>query len=121
MSKSILIIDDEIEILNMLGSWFEENNYQVMKASNGKDGLDFLKQKIPNIVLLDIIMPKMTGFQVLSEIKRDPRTSLVPVIMLTAMGDTSAIFETQRMRATDYVIKPFDLDALLRLIKKYES
>ena len=121
MVKTIMLIDDEIELLKELGSWLHDHGYKVVTASSGKEGLTRLREISPHLIVLDIIMPGMDGFEVLSELKKDPKTSSVPVIMFTAQGETASIMKAQQMRATDYIIKPFDANDLLAMIRRYEN
>ncbi|MFC1646428.1 response regulator transcription factor [Candidatus Omnitrophota bacterium] len=118
MSK-ILIIDDEPQLIGMLRASLEANGYKVISAPDGEEGLKQASMEKPDLILLDIMMPGMDGLEVLTRLKNDLETNSIPVIMLTAKGGTSAIMEAQRSFATDYVIKPFETEHLLRLIKAY--
>jgi DNA-binding response OmpR family regulator len=115
----ILIVDDEPELREMLTMRLEANGYEVITAADGEEGLEQTKKEKPDLILLDIMMPGMDGLIVLSRLRNNLETSFIPVIMLTAKGDTSAIMESQRAGATDYVIKPFEPSQLLALIKRY--
>lgn len=121
MAKTILVVDDETDLLEELGAWLKDHGYRVVTARSGLEALACLKEVSPHIIILDIIMPNMDGFQVLSELKNNPKTSSIPVIMFTAKEETSAILKAQELRATDYVIKPFDVNSLLALIRRYEN
>ena len=121
MVKTIMLIDDEVDLLEELGSWLHEHGYKVVTAKSGKEGLARLKEISPHLIVLDVIMPSMDGFEVLSELKKDSKTSSIPVIMFTAKGETASIMKALQMRATDYIIKPFDANALLSMIRRYEN
>ena len=117
--RKILVVDDEAELVEMLRMRLEANGYEVVTAYDGEDGLAQAEKEKPDLILLDIMMPKMDGLVVLSRLKSNLETNFIPVIMLTAKGDTSAIMEAQRSFATDYAIKPFEPKHLLSLIEKY--
>jgi adenylate cyclase len=116
--KKILIVDDEPELVEMLKIRLEASGYDVISASDGEEGLKRAEKEKPDLILLDIMMPGMDGLVVLARLRNNLETNFIPVIMLTAKGDTSAILEAQREFATDYVIKPFEPQHLLSLIQK---
>lgn len=117
--KRVLIIEDENDLVDSLEKTLRSNGYHVSSALNGQDGLQKAQRERPNLILLDIMLPGLDGFQVLKRLKNDSGTDLIPVIMLTAKGETSSILEAEKLEAADYIIKPFELDELLNLIKKY--
>jgi len=119
MAKKILIVDDETELVEMLKMRLEANHYSVITAPDGKAGLERAISENPNLIILDIMMPEIDGYEVLDQLKKNEKTRSIPVLMLTAKGDTNAILASQELKATDHVIKPFDPDALLRLIDRY--
>lgn len=119
MQKKIIVIDDETEILLVVQSRLKANGYDVVTCENGVEGLQKIQEDHPNLILLDITMPGMDGFQVLSQLKKDPETSKIPVIMLTARGESRSILKAQDLKASDYLIKPFASDELLAVIKRY--
>jgi two-component system, OmpR family, response regulator ResD len=118
-SKLILVVDDEAKVREAIGRYLEMNGYTVVTAADGPAALEHAAARRPDLVLLDVMMPGIDGFTVLGRMKRDDALRTVPVIMLTGRGETSAIFLSQDLRATDYVIKPIDLDALLDVIRRY--
>ena len=119
MPKRIFVIDDEEGVLEGLKSWLEDEGFEVEAAQRAVEGLERITQAPPDLVILDIIMPEMDGFEVLEEMKKNHRTASIPVIMLTAKSETRSIFEANKMRAVDYVIKPFNQDELLRIIRRH--
>ena len=119
MSKKILVIDDELALVDMLKMRLEASHYEVITALDGKTGLERAIKEVPNLIILDIAMPELDGFEVLEQLKKNEKTRSIPVLMLTAKGDTNAIMESQELKATDHLIKPFDPDELLRLIDRY--
>jgi len=118
MTKKILLIDDEKDFVESVKEFFEMREYQVIAAYNGEEGLEKAKES-PDIILLDIKMPSMDGFEVLRRMKDQSETRNTPIIMLTSKTDTEAIFEAQHLWATDYLMKPAGMGALLMMVKQY--
>ena len=100
----ILAIDDEEEILRLLKKIFEEEGYDFVGATSGDAVFSLLRERQPNLIILDIMMPDLDGFQVLNLIRQK---SDVPVIMLTGRGDVAALRDSVEIGADDYVRKPF--------------
>ena len=119
MKKKILVIDDEPEIVETLAELLREENYQVSTAISGEEGLKRLAKEKPDLILLDIRMPDWDGRKLLARIKGTEETSSIPVIMLTAVTDTKSILDSQDKRASDYIMKPFNSEQLLRQIRRY--
>jgi len=117
--KKILVVDDELDILEVIKGRLEFQGYKVILAAGGEEGLEKIKSEKPDLVVLDIVMPKMNGWEVLKRIRDDEATRELPVIMLTAKGDTEAILESQRLKATDYFIKPFVAEEFCVFIERY--
>ena len=118
LRKRILVIDDELKILHLLRELLSRD-YDVLTAANGSDALEHLENQFVDLILLDLMMPVMDGWQVLKHLKSNKQTRSIPVIMLTADGDTKAVLTSQELQATDYFIKPFLSDELLAFIKRY--
>ena len=118
--KTILAIDDEPEVLDLIKEFLESQYYRVLTATSGPDGLKLLKKEKPHLILLDIRMPKMGGFEVLTELKKNPETASIPVVMLTARMETEMILEAKQLGAVDYIVKPFHPDDMLKWIKVHE-
>lgn len=104
MSK-ILVVDDELNICELLKLYLENEGYTVFTANDGQAAVTAFQQKAPDLVLLDIMLPKMDGWQVCREIRK---TSSAPIIMLTAKGETFDKVLGLELGADDYVVKPFD-------------
>ncbi len=116
MESKILLIDDDPELVFMTRIRLQAAGYRVSTACDGEQGLAAARQEEPDLILLDVMMPGMDGFSVLERLKADDSTRCIPVIMLTASGETKFIFKAEQMGADDYVVKPFEAPALLRLI-----
>ena len=117
--KSILVIDDEVGFVDAVRMRLEAHGYNVIGAYNGHDGVEKARKDLPNIILLDLVMPKVNGFEALSRLKSDPRTSLIPVIIVTAASDIEYAFDAGKLGAADYIIKPVSMEVLLELVNKY--
>jgi len=117
MSKKIMVVDDEPDILFTVGQMLEFSGYEVIRAENGPDCLDKLKEVTPDLVLLDLMMPDMSGWDVAAKIKENPRLCNVPIVFLTAKGDTMSI-GMGNLASEDYIVKPFDIEDLRVRVKK---
>ena len=116
---TILIIDDDPEIVEFTKKRLERSGYRVLGALDGTEGVAIAIKEKPDLILLDIMMPLKDGYTVLRELKENGATRDTPVIMLTAKSGSGSVLECQECGATDYFIKPFDWEELLRYIKKY--
>ena len=117
--NKILIIDDEEDLSFFVKANLElAGNYEVDVVTNGKDGLKAAVTYKPNLILLDIMMPKMDGFEVLKELKSSAETASIPIIMLTAKGDDESKIKAMKLYIEDYMIKPVQIDALDSKIKQ---
>lgn len=113
MKKSILIVEDDILIRENVIEYFEFNGFEVYDAENGKEALKIVNNNKPDVIISDIMMPEMNGIEMLTELKKDANTSLIPVILITAKVDAKDIREGMTFGADDYITKPFDLQDLL--------
>lgn len=121
MSRKILMVEDEPDIREAVQASLRSRGYTVVAAADGEEGLRKVKSEKPDLVLLDIVMPKVDGWQVLKAIRNDEdaATRGVPVVMLTANRETSSLIESQSQKATDYLMKPFDIEKLMLFIHRY--
>jgi DNA-binding response OmpR family regulator len=116
----LVVIDDEVDFCYFLKQNLErEGRFDVTTCSDSTRALGIIQEERPQLVLLDIIMPGVDGFTLLRQIRASEKTWHVPVIMLTAKGDSESIFEGKKYRATDYIIKPFEIKELLKFIQHY--
>jgi len=120
MPKRILIVDDEPEILDFVAMRLESFGYAVMKASDGKEAMELLEKEIPDLILLDVMMPGKDGYEVCNEIKTDERTSRIPIILFTAKPQQKERLKSNYkfIAADDYILKPFEAEDLLVKIKR---
>lgn len=110
---SILIVDDIPKNLQVLGNVLSHEGYKFEFSTDGKKALDWVKRKDFDLILLDVMMPEMSGFEVCEHLKANTKTSDIPVIFLTARTDTESIVEGFNLGAVDYVTKPFNKSELL--------
>jgi twitching motility two-component system response regulator PilG len=115
-SATVLVVDDSPTIRKILGLTLERAGYRVVAESNGQAALDRLKDLIPRVVLLDIAMPDLDGYEVCKRIKQDPRTSAVPVIMLSGKGAFFDKVKGHMAGATEYLTKPFETPEVLAVV-----
>ena len=116
--KKILVADDKREVLELVTCTLEGEEYKVVTASNGQEALMRIREEDPDLILLDVIMPKMNGLEVLKELRKDPNTRDTPVIMLSAMGQKQDKEKGQSLGATEYIIKPFSPAELVATIER---
>jgi two-component system response regulator VicR len=115
----IMVVDDEPDLLEVVKLILESDGYQVVTASSGQEALNKIEKEMPDLVLLDIIMPKMDGWEVFSRIKSNPMTHEIPVIMLTAKDQRiDKLIGLHVVRVDDYITKPFGRAELLERIKR---
>lgn len=116
MSKRILLIDDEASLLKLVSTELTKLGYEVLQAHDGIEGVTMVHDALPDLVILDIMLPKKDGYQVLKEIKDDERTSQIPVIMLTGLGLDEEIEKGINLGVTHYLVKPLKMKLLIKCI-----
>ena len=114
-----MVVDDEPDILLTVGQMLQMSGYEVIKAIDGKECLEKLNELTtnPDLILLDIMMPDVSGWDVAAKIKENPEWSSIPIVFLTAKGDTMSI-GMGGMAAEDYIVKPFDVKDLIIRVNK---
>jgi two-component system, OmpR family, alkaline phosphatase synthesis response regulator PhoP len=115
--EKILVIDDELNIVELLKYNLNSNGYKVFYALNGRDGLNLADENKPDLILLDVMLPEMDGFDVCKEMKKNKNIENIPIIMLTAKGDEFDKILGLELGAEDYITKPFSVRELLARIK----
>ncbi len=108
MSSTILIVDDEISGLHTLESILDGQGYQIIMAQSGPEALEKTRELLPDVILLDVMMPGMDGFEVCRSIRNDPLLAEIPIIMLTALDDRKSLLIGLESGADDYITKPYD-------------
>lgn len=115
----ILIVDDNPQNLQVLGNLLTENGFKIGFACNGSQVLDFIKNKLPDLILLDVMMPGMNGYEVCEKLKADKRYRHIPIIFLTAKTETENIVKGFQVGGVDYIAKPFITEELLARVKTH--
>ena len=115
--EHILVVDDEESILELIRYNLNRNGYETSCASTGEEALRLARSKAPSLILLDLMLPGMDGLEVCRILKHDPKTSRIPVLILTARGEEADIVVGLELGADDYVTKPFSPRVLLARIK----
>ncbi len=112
MNERVLIVDDDPDALTLIGLTLERRGYTVLKAASGSEALNMIESEQPDLLLLDLMMPHMDGYEVCRRVKSDPHLSHVPIVMLTAKAQMASQVEGYRVGADDYVTKPVHPDDL---------
>ena len=112
MIDNILIVEDETEICDAIEIYLKSQNYHVFKAHNGIEGLKIIEQVNIHLAIVDIMMPRKDGFATLEELRQTYSDLELPVIMLTALGDSASIVKALNVGASDYVTKPVNFEVL---------
>ena len=115
---TILVVDDSATDIAMTKALLEKHGYTVTAASNGADGIDKAKAEKPDLILMDIIMPNMNGFEATRKIKKDPATAAIPIVVISSKDKQADIEWARRQGAADYIIKPFTDDKLQASVNK---
>ena len=119
MAKKILVIEDEQYLRELYEIQLSRAGYDVDTAADGEEGLQKTR-KLPDLILLDIMLPKMNGVDILKHVMADPDTKLIPVVMLTNLGQESVLDEAMRLGAREYLIKlQQNAASLLHVVEKY--
>ena len=113
---TVLVVDDDPVILKLLEVNFEMEGFQVVRAADGAEGLERAREVLPDIVVLDVMMPRMTGYEVAKALREDNGTAHIPIIFVTARAQSSDVERGMELGVEDYVTKPFDpLDLIDRV------
>jgi two-component system response regulator VicR len=119
MANKIMVVDDEPDVVDLVKLVLESDGFDVVTAYSGKEALDKIVQQMPDLVLLDIMMPQMDGWEVYSRIKAHPKTKDIPVAMLTAKSQSiDKMIGLHVVKVDDYITKPFGRSELLERVKR---
>ena len=118
MAKRILIVDDEVQLVELVKMRLEAAGYETVSAYDGQEGFDKAKKEKPDLIILDLMLPKMDGYKVCGLLKNDARYSKIPIIMFTARVQEEDVRLGKDLGAEEYVTKPFDPKILLSKIKE---
>ncbi|MCX8118579.1 MAG: response regulator [Desulfobacterota bacterium] len=117
--KKILVVDDELDLVETLRFSLELEGFEVLVAHNGEDGLNLARKENPDLILLDLMLPKLDGYKVCRLLKFDERYKHIPILMLTAKTQEKDKAMGLETGANEYITKPFDMDELIKKVKGY--
>ena len=117
MSKTVLVVDDERDILRVVKHGLTIHGYAVITAGTGREALEHIAFEPVDAVILDVMMPAMDGFQVLQQIRSNPKTEALPVILLTAKTEEASVAQGWREGADLYLVKPFEINELIACVE----
>jgi len=120
MAKKILVVDDEPDLLDVVTVRLRHSGYEIMGAIDAEEALELLQKNIPDLILLDLLLPKMQGDELCRKLKADSKFKHIPIILFTAsVIRPSSTKDIQAMGADDCIIKPFQPEDLIAKIEKY--
>ncbi len=117
MAKKILIADDEEDVKIIIQLFLESKGFEIITAFDGLDAIDKARSESPDLILLDVMMPIIDGFEVCRRLKADPKTAPIPIVMLSAASQTESKKRGFDAGATDYIVKPFEPDHLHHVLE----
>lgn len=117
--KKILIVDDEQDIVESLKFVLEVANYTCYCAYNGEDGLKLAKEIMPDLIILDVMMPKINGYKISRLLKYDNKYKNIPILMVTARSQEEDKLIGEETGVDEYITKPFDLDEVVKKVDQY--
>ena len=119
IKKRILIVEDERHISKLVKVILEKNSFEVLQAFDGQGGIDAAKKEKPDLIILDVMMPGMDGFEVAERLNRMKETKGIPIIMLSSAAQFKDKMKGLESGAADYITKPFDKNELVAKVKKH--
>lgn len=115
--EKILLIDDEVDTVKLMATYLKREGFKVYQANNGREALFLLEEIVPDLIICDVMMPHMDGFEFRNAIWQDPDLQLIPFIFMTALGSIENRKKGYELFADDYLVKPFDFDELTTRIR----
>jgi len=116
--KTVLVVDDDRDIVDLINDLLSNKGYEVVVAYDALQAIQFAHREIPDIIILDLVMPAGGGFTTLERLKGSAMTSKIPIIILTGKGSDADRKRALQLKADDFIMKPFDADMLIRRIKE---
>ena len=119
--RKIITIDDEAPIRHLIRHCLRRENYAIVEAANGKEGLQVIRQEMPDLIVMDVVMPEMNGLETLQAIRADARIAHIPVLLLTGVKDSEKIAAALTAPRTDFLAKPFLVETLIERVRQLIS
>ena len=119
MTKKILVVDDEKDITETISFMLKAEGYEVFVGNDGEEGLKLAKEIIPDLIILDVMMPKINGYKIARLLKYDNKYKQIPIVMVTARGQDSDKLLGEETGADEYITKPFEFEELLNTVNKF--
>jgi len=119
LGNKILIVDDERDIVETLVFMLKQKGYECIFANDGEEGLKLAKEEEPDLIILDVMMPKINGYKICRLLKYDARYKKIPIIMITARGQEQDKAIGEETGADEYITKPFEFSTVIEKIEKY--
>ena len=117
--KKILIVDDEADIIEILQFMLEANGYECVTAMDGEEGLKLAREISPDLIILDVMMPKINGYKISRLLKYDNKYKDIPIIMVTARSQLEDKAIGEETGVNEYITKPFELDTIVKKVEEY--
>jgi len=117
--KKVLIVDDELDIVESLKFVLEQAGFECHCAYNGEDGLNLAREILPDLIILDVMMPKINGFKICRLLKYDIKYKNIPILMVTARSQNEDKLIGEETGVDEYITKPFELDEIVEKVKGY--
>jgi DNA-binding response OmpR family regulator len=115
----ILIVEDDAVMREAVGEYLKGEGFEIVYASDGEEGVNLAKEQIPDLILLDIILPKKDGYEVIKEVKDDEKAKKIPIVLLTNLGSLSDVEKAINMGATTYLVKAdYKLEEVAKKVKE---
>lgn len=118
MARKILVVDDETQLVDMVKMRLEANNYEVIAAYDGQKAIEVARREKPDLIILDLMLPRMDGYKVCGLLKADVRYNKIPIILFTAKAQEEDVTLGKEVGANAYITKPFEAQTLLLKIKE---
>jgi DNA-binding NarL/FixJ family response regulator len=115
--RRLLLIDDDPNLILLVKDYLEFRGYEVVTAENGREALEVLESEVPDMIICDVMMPEMDGYQLVSTIRQDPKTSWIPVLFLSAKGQSQDRVKGLNIGADVYMVKPFEPEELVAQVE----
>lgn len=122
MAKKIIIIEDDTLLIRMYKTKFENSGYQVLTAGDGVEALEIIKKEIPDFIISDVMMPKLSGIQVIEEIRKDPQLAHIPVLMLSNLSDPTQMEKAKQLGVKEFILKAnFTPSQIVDKVEQYSN